>query len=79
MPNFAAGFGEGVTGGLDALDKVISPYRKVADIFNAAAPAVGITAKMPTTDQAFYNHLLGYLHLDPDDVAVSRRRAGGRR
>lgn len=70
LPNFAAGFREGVTGGLDALEKAVSPYRKVADIFNAVAPKVGVDFKLPVTDQAFYNHLLGYIGLNPDDVAA---------
>jgi hypothetical protein len=71
LPNFAAGFGEGVTGGLDFLDKTINPYRKVADIFNSTVgPAIGASFKMPVYDQALYNRLLGHIGLDPDDVAA---------
>jgi hypothetical protein len=66
LPNFAAGFGEGVTGGLDMLDRVVNPARKVADIFNSFSP----TTKIPVPDQAFYNKLLGHIGLNPDDVAA---------
>jgi hypothetical protein len=64
LPNFAAGFGEGVTGGLDLLDRTMNPARKVADIFNSFSP----TTKITVPDQAFYNHLLGKIGLDPDSV-----------
>jgi hypothetical protein len=63
LPNFAAGFGEGVTGALDMLDKAVNPYRKVVDLVSAFGGP-----KAPVTDQAFYNHLLGKIGLDPDSV-----------
>lgn len=79
LPNFAAGFEEGVTGGLDTLDKAINPYRKVADIINAIPRSQTLSglitgekaaSPLPVADQGFYNHLLGYLGLNPDDVAA---------
>ena len=65
LPNFAAGFGEGVTGGLDLLDRAMNPARKVADIFNQFG---GTETKIPVADQAMYNKLLGHIGMDPDSV-----------
>ena len=83
LPNFAAGFGEGVTGGLDLFDKAMNPYRRTADIFNAFTdyenkkrqrethpemPQLEPSSKLPVADQKFYNHLLGKIGMDPDSV-----------
>ena len=65
MPNFAAGFGEAVTGGLDLMDKALNPYRTVSSLINGGH-ATGITR--PALDQPFWNHLLGKIGLNPDDV-----------
>ena len=81
LPNFAAGFGEAVTGGLDLLDRAVNPYRRVADAINDAseirrrllthpeAPnAFDPKYKLPVTDQKFFNHLLSKIGMDPDSV-----------
>ncbi len=65
LPNFAAGFGEGVTGGLDLLDKALNPARNVADLINTFAPK---EHQIPVADQKFYNKLLGHIGMDPDSV-----------
>lgn len=75
LPNFAAGFGEAVTGGLDLLDQAVNPYRTVADLMNRKQmPKPGDktpadpSKMMPVADQKFFNGLLGKIGMDPDSV-----------
>jgi hypothetical protein len=70
LPNFVAGFGDDVTAGLNLVDRVINPYRHVAEIFNSASGALGSEKRLPVTDQAFYNRLLGHIGLNPQDVVA---------
>ena len=70
LPNFAAGFGEGVTGGLGALTDALNPYPRIKDLINdfrSDGTPQGTPAANPT-DQTWWNGLLGKIGLDPDSV-----------
>ena len=68
LPNFAAGFGEGVTGGLDMLNKVVNPYQSVADLITQRIAPDNNQPKMPVADQKYFNGLLGKIGMNPDSV-----------